>query len=199
MKTRITSEDFNVMTWGRLDDLIVKIADQVKLFCASEGIHVDYMLPVLRGGGIPAIMLSYKLGIRKFQAIQTEHDYSAHMVVESLNSLEALHDKTRDYVILLVDCYHATGRTAESMYDRIKSILPRARVIYAVVGRDLMHLEDNREFLYSCCGFVSNECGIVAKVRRCYAHTLNKITLFPWENLPEEVTKMNEELENEGI
>ena len=179
--------NFVQMSWLDYQTFIQQIANQIIEFLNTNNTKIDFILPILRGGGIPAISLSHLLKVKRLETIQVFHDYTSKKVWIGNNSIENIEDKNRSYVILLVDDYHATGKSVYLMYDRIREHLPNSMFIYASVGRDIGYLKDKREFLYSCYGFLGNECGIISEEEALKKGVSSVNTVFPWEILEEEI------------
>lgn len=180
---------FVQMSWPDYQAYIQQIANKIVEFTATNNIKIDFILPILRGGGIPAISLSHLLKVKRLETLQVFHDYSANRMWTGCNSIGNIEDSHRPYVILLVDDYHATGKSVYRIYDSIKEQLPNSSIIYASIGRDVGYLKDERSFLYSCYGFLGNECGVVSEATLC--HNIPAVnTVFPWEILEEEISNV---------
>ncbi len=190
----LTENDFVIMTWEEYEGHIKALSEKISAFLAEYGEKIDIIVPVLRGGGIPAISIAYKLEVVAMRCIQMKHDYKSKSINILSNELTSLPEPNAPYTILLVDGYHASGRTAYMAYDMIRSALPNAKIIYATIGRDVGYLKDEREFLYSCHSLTSNECGVIPKEISEAEGMLTKYTLFPWESLEDELCNMNDEL-----
>ena len=185
-------DDFIQLTWEEYQKYIEIIYENVYSFINSNKITIDYIVPVIRGGAIPAISLSYLLNVIPIGVLLLKHDYQKSSIDVISNFLSDIDKNAKN--ILLVDGYHASGRTSYMAYDMIKAALPDVNVIYVTLGRDVGYKENKRDFIYSCSAFYSNECGIVPKEESERDGVLTKYTLFPWEVLEDEVRNMNEEL-----
>ncbi len=177
---------FKKMTWDEYQHYIEKIADDITQFLIQNNITIDFIVPVLRGGGIPAISLSHLLKIKCLETIQLFHDYVSQEKWLGCNTFDNITDKSKAFVILLTDDFHATGQSIYFIYDVIKDILPNAKIIYASIGRDIGYLENERDFLFSCYGFLSNECGVISNEELLPQGTITDNTIFPWELFEEE-------------
>lgn len=192
--TFLTQNDFVKMEWNEYQNNIEKIYQDLNNFLEKNNLNIDYIVPVLRGGGIPAISLSYLLRTHKIISIQLKHDYKNKNIDIVSNSLSEIKEPEKPYTLLLVDGYHASGRTSYMAYDLIKNYLPNSSIIYVTLGRDVGYLENKRDFLFSCHAFLSNECGVIPKEESIKKGVLTKYTLFPWEILEDELQNMNDEI-----
>lgn len=193
----LTKDDFVLMTWDEYQACIDRLTRQLTAYLESTRTKIDCIVPVLRGGGVPAISLAYRLGVVDLQPIQLKHDYRHHTIRILHNAFDRQEESDRSPTILLVDGYHATGRTTYLVYDLIRQKFPRSRILYATLGRDVGYREDEREFAFACHAFVSNECDRIPKEQSRREGMLTKYTLFPWEVLEDEIQNMNDELRYE--
>ena len=194
----LTESDFVEMTWEEYQHYVEQLAEQIKFFLKETKTEIDFILPVIRGGAPLAISLSYLLKAVPFHALQMKHDYKNKEIKILLNSLCLIFDKQKEYVVLVTDGYHASGKTAYLTYDLIKQELPNCKIIYATLGRDIGYPENKRDFFKSFHAFFSNECGVIPKEESNKIGVLTKYTLFPWEILQDELINMNDELIYEG-
>lgn len=188
----LTNDDFVHMTWDEYQSHINRIHLELNKFLKLNNITVDYIIPVIRGGAVPAISLSYLLKVVPIGVLQLKHDYSKSSIDVISNFLPSIPKDTK--YVLLVDGYHASGRTSYMAYDMIKSALPDTGVLYVTLGRDVGYMENKRNFVFSYSAFYSNECGVISKEDSKREGVLTKYTLFPWEVLEDEVNNMNDEL-----
>lgn len=189
---KLTNDDFVHMTWEEYQSHINRVYLELNGFMKSNGITVDYIIPVIRGGAVPAISLSYLLKIVPIGVLQLKHDYSKSSIDVISNFLPDIPKGTK--YVLLVDGYHASGRTSYMAYDMIRSALPDVGILYVTLGRDVGYRENKRDFVFSYSAFYSNECGVIPKEESEREGVLTKYTLFPWEVLEDEVKNMNDEL-----
>lgn len=192
----LRKDDFVKMSWQEYEAHIQTIYQKLKKFLEERKAKVDYIVPVLRGGAIPAVSLSYLLGVVPLGILQLKHDYAASKIDVVSNFLHAIPKDVQ--TLLLVDGYHASGRTAYMAYDMIQRELPNVKIIYVTLGRDVGYLEDKRNFYFSVSAFYSNECDVIPKTQSEKEGILTKYTLFPWEILEDEIKNMNDERIYEG-
>lgn len=190
----LTKSDFILMSWEEYQTHIHSLTVDLNAFLKTENIIIDFVVPILRGGGVPAISLAYQLNIFKMYPVQLKHDYKTHSIHILNNSFEILETSSQSPTILLVDGYHATGKSTYIVYDIIKKVFPFSKIIYVTLGRDVGHLTNQRDFLFTCHAFFSNECDVIPKKQSEEEGVLTKYTLFPWEVLEDEIDNMNNEL-----
>lgn len=188
----LTKDDFVHMSWEQYQSYVTALYEKLKAFLDENNISIDYIVPVLRGGAVLGISLSYLLRVVPLGTLQLKHDYKSSKIEVVSSFLKYIPKSAR--VILLVDGYHASGRTSYMAYDMIKKELPDAKIIYVTLGRDVGYVENKRDFLFSCSAFYSNECGVIPKEQSEREGVLTKYTLFPWEVLEDEIENMNAEI-----
>lgn len=188
----LNNNDFVHMTWDEYQVHIDNIYKEIKTFISENNITIDYIIPIIRGGAVPAISLSYLLNVVPIGILQLKHDYRKSSIDIISNFLPHIVKSTK--YVLMIDGYHASGRTSYMAYDMIKAALPDVKVIYVTLGRDVGYKENKRDFAFSYSAFYSNECGVISKEESEREGILTKYTLFPWEVIEDEVKNMNEEL-----
>ncbi len=194
----LTEKDFVLMSWNTYQEYINLLAQKINNFLQENKLTINFVVPILRGGAIPAISLAYQLNVFETYPIQLKHDYKNQSIIILENSIEHIDSTQKSPVILLVDGYHATGRTTYYVYDIIKEAFPSSKIIYVTLGRDVGYLENQRSFIFSHHAFVSNECNKIPKEQSEKEGMLVKYTLFPWEVLEDEIQNMNDELKYGG-
>lgn len=168
------------MTWAEYQICIERLVQQISAFLLEHAVWLDMIVPILRGGGIPAVSLSYRLRTENMYPIRLYHDFSSDTIGTALNALPHLPESSAP-VILLVDDYHATGSTAGYACDLIRTSIPHARIILATLGRDAGAPPDGDQFLFSCFGFLANELKTCSDAQCAAEHIINQNTIYPWE------------------
>ena len=56
MKYIYTEKDLDLISWDRIDNFINKIYKYVSNYLIKNNLKIKYIVPIMRGGGIPAII-----------------------------------------------------------------------------------------------------------------------------------------------
>ncbi|NMB56851.1 hypothetical protein GYA19_02835 [Candidatus Beckwithbacteria bacterium] len=55
--------NYVVLSWQEYDDELNKLTAKIVSYVKTNNIHVDAVVPLLRGGNIPATFIAYKLDL----------------------------------------------------------------------------------------------------------------------------------------
>jgi len=58
-KYKYTEKDLDFISWKRIDKFVEKIYQDVYTYISKNNLSIKYIAPILRGGGVPAIILSH--------------------------------------------------------------------------------------------------------------------------------------------
>lgn len=114
------------------------LSDNLERFLFENNLKVDYMMPIVRSGSVPAVYISNKLNIVKFAPIQIKHiKYNdgkeiIDVIFNPLNNLNI--NKTRP-VFLLVDALQSSGKSAEIAINEIKRAYNDAVILYVCITK----------------------------------------------------------------
>lgn len=111
-----------------------KLSKLVSDYCKANDMRIDYMVPVLRSGAVPAVYIANKLNIVKFAPIQpkwvtVDGKRETRILMNSLKDL----DRDRAWNLLVVEGTFSSGETVRVTIDEIKKTLPKAHIILACV------------------------------------------------------------------
>ncbi len=146
-----------------------KLSNQIGEYSRINNIKIDYVVPILRSGAVPAVYIANKLNLIKFAPIQTKWitNNEKRETKILLNSLELL-DKTKPYNLLLVEGTFSSGETVQVTVDGIKKILPYAKILFAcVVARMPESLPKNVDKNFYAKGLSGRKAG--------------QLFVYPWE------------------
>ena len=121
------------------------------------------------------------------------------MPVEYLTTTEFVANKSDNLTILVTEGNHVRGGTALKCIQKIKSVLPNVKIIYASVGRDYAHRNRLPGTVFETWGFLTNETEILSKDECKELGVKNKFVVYPWEIIEEEIMEVNNSLDcNDG-
>ena len=188
--------DFYLMTWEEYQGIVENLLCSISKYKNENAISFDFIVPVLRGGGVLAISLSHRLNVVRIFPVQYKYVYenddkSTYKPRELLFSLELLEDKQKEYHILVTEGNHCTGQTSQICIDRIKTILPNAKIFYVSVGRDYSYTKKLNHTIHEWWGFFTNESETLTQAQCDNNSIVNKFTVYPWENIEEELEEVN--------
>ena len=188
----MTKDSYRRMTHDELVKYVDKLCDGLKKYLSDNKIKVDYICPVLRSGGIPAVYISNRLNIIKFLPFQVKHiSYNdgrntTEIIYNPLNNIEI--NKTNP-VFLVVEAVHSTGNSVKLCINEIRNKYPQAIILYVSLAK--AYGSDNFKELvnYEDTGYYYNGKNQEHSKEECdelgidYFHPL-----FPWEVLDMELS-----------
>ena len=190
---------YKKMSERRFVQCIDKISDELKNYIKREEIKVDYIVPILRSGGVPAIYLSNRLNIIKFAPIQIKHiayKNGSNKIEVIYNSLEDIQIKKDNPVFLVVDAMQSSGTSVEICLKEIIKIHKNAKIIYVCVSKEY----GSKDFKNITC---FETCGLKHKGRNKFTKKQCKDLgieyfdpLFSWEILDFEINHPDDLEEN---
>jgi hypoxanthine phosphoribosyltransferase len=190
--TKYKKEDFRRLSWKEYDKTLENIHRQVAGYLAKSHLKVDAIVPILRGGAVPANYLSYKLKILRMLPVQYKYFYVAggKMELRRLSGIRKGDVGRKNPVFLVVEGNHCFGVTAQAVIDDIKRIFPGSRIVYAADHGDYSYrkLKSVDAAFY---GKLTNETRALTD-KQCRAKGVeNGSFIFPWENFDEEWDTVN--------
>lgn len=175
------------------------ICKELSKFIRRNEIKIDYICPVLRSGGVPAVYIANKLNIVKFLPIQMKHitykdgENKIEMIFNPFNSIEINKNKP---IFLVVDAIHSTGTSVGICIDEIKNRYKNAKILYVCLAKQYgshnfkdKTIYENQAFFYNGENNFNEEKCEQLKIQYCSP-------LFPWENLQIELEHPDDLEEN---
>ena len=139
MQTRNSSpiqyeDEIRTMPHSEFKKHVLKVTKEIEEYTTKNNLRIDYVVPILRSGAVPAVYIANELNLIKFVPIQVKKikqngEYD-HIVL--LNSLKDL-DKERELLLLVVEGTYSSGETAITALNEIKKTLPKAKILFACV------------------------------------------------------------------
>lgn len=196
MKYIYTEKDLDLISWERVDSFVNKIYENVKKYLTQNDLNIKYIIPIMRGGGIPAIMLSHMFDVIDMLPLQLKYNYTDNKIDEKIN-LEYVKDTKIDEneCILLVEGNHVTGKTANIAVDMIKQKFgENVKIIYVSLTRDYTYRNSVENIDYTTWAMTTNEMKELSE-DECKKLDINYslVSVYPWENIEEELKSLNVE------
>lgn len=150
----------------------------------------------MRGGGIPAIILSHMFDVVDMLPIQLKHNKETHKIDKKIG-LEYVKkiDIDESECILLVEGNHVTGTTANIAVDLIREKFGNnVKIIYTSLTRDYTYRDSVKNVCYTTWAMTTNEMKELSE-DECKKLNINYnlVSVYPWENIKEELIELNAE------
>ena len=194
MKYIYTEKDLDLISWEKIDKFINKIYTDVNNYLTQNNLKIKYIIPIMRGGGIPAVMFSHLFDIIDMLPIQLKYNYETHNIDKKLG-LEYVKDSNidTDECILLVEGNHVTGKTANIAVDMIREKFgEKVKIIYISLTRDYTCRNSVNNICYTTWAMTTNETKKLSE-DECKKLNINYnlVSVYPWENAKEELKALN--------
>lgn len=193
-------ENYRPLEHSEFIKYIDKLCTNLDKYLKENNIKVDYICPVLRSGGIPAIYISNKLNIMKFAPFQVKHIAykNGENTIELIyNPLTNLKIEKPNPCFLVVEAMHSTGTSVKLCIDEIKKCYPTAKILYICVTKAYGYPSFENYVDYEDVGFYYNRDNQEYTEEECQKmHIEYYNPLFPWENLEIELNHPDDLEEN---
>lgn len=186
---RYKKENYVNMGWDEYYQYeLKKLTDKVIGYITENKIVVDAVVPILRGGNIPATFLAYKLGVLRILPVQYKYFFIKNKCeLRKLMGISKDMFKKHNPVFLLVEGNHCYGNQAKYAASDLKRTFPECRIIYAASNMDYNYQNVVKDAevaffgnLTNCCKELSDEqC---EKLGIEYKREL----MFSWEGIEQE-------------
>lgn len=194
MKYKYSEKDFDLISWERIDKFIDKIYSEVLDYITKNNLKIRYIAPILRGGGVPAIKLSHMFDVIDMLPMQLKYNLNTKNIDTKL-SLDYIQNSSikQNECILLVEGNQVTGRTANIAVEIIrKKFGKNVKIINVSLTRDYSCRNSVKNVCFSTWGMSTNELKEISR-EDCEKLSINYnlISLYPWENIEEELCEIN--------
>ena len=174
-------DEIKDMSHDDFKKFVLKVTKEIEKYTIENNLRIDYVVPILRSGAVPAVYIANELNLVKFAPIQVkkvkENGIYDHIVL--LNSLKDL-DKQKKLNLLVVEGTYSSGETTRTALDEIKKTLPNAKVLFACV----------------CVRGEENLPKDVEKSFYGFSLAREKLFVYPWELKEQKETHPDQKLEN---
>lgn len=165
------------------------LSANLEKFLDENDFKVDYIMPIVRSGSVPAVYISNKLNIVKFAPIQIKHityndgRESIETIFNPLNSLDINKEKP---VFLIVDALQSSGKSAEIAIKEIKNVYSDAVVLYVCITKKYLSNDFKGTIEYFDYAFQYNEDQFDEE--KCLSLGIDYYApVFPWEKEDDQI------------
>ena len=154
-----TEKDLDLISWERIDRFINKIYKDVNNYLIENNLKIKYIIPIMRGGGIPAIIFSHLFDVINMLPIQLKHNLQTHEIDKKIG-LEQFNVGSIDKneCVLLVEGNHVTGKTANIAVELIREKFGNdVKIIYVSLTRDYTYRNSVNNICYTTWAMTTNE------------------------------------------
>lgn len=174
-------DEIKSMSHDEFKSYCLKLSKNIQEYCNSNNLRIDYVVPILRSGAVPAVYIANELNLVKFATIQVkkikQDGIYDHIIL--LNSLKDL-DKDKELVLLVVEGTYSSGDTVNTALQEIKKTLPKAKILFSIIcirGKENMPKSIEKGF---------------------YGFDLprEKLFIYPWETVEMKENHPDQKIEN---
>lgn len=194
MRYKYTKKDLDLISWTRIDEFIDKIYQDINNYLETNKLSIKYIIPIMRGGGIPAIKLSHMFNTIDMLPIQLKYNYISNRIDTKLG-LDYVKDNSisENECILLVEGNHVTGKTANIASEMIREKFGKnVKIIYVSLTRDYTYKDSVKNICFTTWAMTTNETKELSE-EKCKELNINYnlVSIYPWENIEEELQALN--------
>lgn len=185
---KYNSSHTNPMDWIEFHQIVNQLIEQLDNYQKKQKIKFDAVAPMLRSGGIPAIMIANKMQIIPIIPFQVKYNYD-HGGVDTITppicpkNLSA--SDTKDIVV--TECNTYSGNSAQRAYELLSNSFPNANIHYTCVTKVYGGPEKIDGYKSYHVGKWTNEAFKDDAPDNCR----EGITIFPWETAEYELQDIN--------
>lgn len=194
MKYIYTEKDLDLISWKRIDEFVNKIYKDIYEFLSKNDLKIKYIIPIMRGGGIPAVIFSHLFNVIDMLPIQLKYNYETKKIDKKIDLEYVSNTQISDNeCILLVEGNHVTGKTANMAVDLIrKKFGENVKIIYVSLTRDYTYRNSVNNVCYTTWAMTTNETKELSQ-DECKKLNINYslVSVYPWENIKEELKALN--------
>jgi hypothetical protein len=181
-------ENYYVQTWDEYKNELDKLAAKIVNYVKKNNLKIDAIIPVLRGGNIPATFLAYTLDILSILPVQYKYFFiPGKCQLRRLLEIDQTAIIRDNPVFLLIEGNHCYGNQAKYAANDLKKIFPKSRIIYGASNMDYKYQDVVTDAEVSFYGNLTNCCKELTD-EECdkLGIQYKKELLFPWEKIDEE-------------
>lgn len=196
-----TKSDSQSISWSEYVKVLETLYQNVHKLLEEQKLQVRVVIPIMRGGAIPAQYLGYKLGVLRYAPIQYKYfkqgdEYKIKKIGET--KLEADFLIKDGETILVVENNHCFGTTAKAVVEESKKSYPNSKIVYAATYLDYTH-RNSVPADFIAYGTYTNETNGASKEEVAQMGLSNKFSLYPWEKIDEELAAVNSQPFDYGL
>ncbi len=173
------------------------LASNLEKFLLEQKLKVDFIVPILRSGAVPAVYLANKLNIVKFLPFQVKHitrKNGSENIEIIFNPLKNLDFNKVAPVFLIVEGTHATGTSVEMCVDEILKRFNTAKILYVCILKTYGSKSLKDKVIYEKAAYIK---GNNLTVKECKKLGIDPyIAVYPWETKEGEIEHPDDLEEN---
>lgn len=189
-KTEYSREDFLRITWNEYGQTLDALFGKVYKYVRENGIKIDAIVPLLRGGNFPGTFLAFKMKMLRIVPVQYKYFFRDGKVqLRKLLGFPEYVSFDHPPVFLLVENNHCFGQASQTAARDLKEKFAESKILYAADHMDYSYQKNSYadEIFY---GKLTNETRTLDKMEAKKLGLSSDIHLFPWEEYDEEATKV---------
>ncbi len=181
-KGEIMKREMRAMTHEEFTKHIENLYKGLDEFLNKQNLKVDYIVPVLRSGAVPAVYLANKLNIVKFAPFQVKHityEDKKETIEIIFNPLKALNIEKESPIFLIVEGTHSSGKSVELCIDEILKHYPIAKILYVCITKNYESKSFSDKVVYENFACQKSETLTEEECKKLGIEHLDAI--YPWE------------------
>lgn len=178
-------------------EIIDNLSTKLDKFLTENKLKVDYVVPILRSGAVPAVYIANKLNIIKFAPYQAKHikfNSGKEDIEELFNPFKSLNINKPNCVFLVVEGTHFSGKSAELCIDEIYKNFPNAKILYVCLQKYYGSKSFSNKVLFEASGVTAEWINLTEDECKKLGIRDSAI-IYPWEILENEISHPDD-LEN---
>lgn len=180
--------NYHIQNWSECSKELNKLTDKVVKYVQANSVHVDAVVPILRGGNIPATCIAYALDVLTILPVQYKYFFVGKKCeLKKMLGINREMIFRKDPTFILIEGNHCYGNQAKYAARDLKLIFPDCRIIYGASNMDYKHQDVVKDAEVSFYGNLTNCCKeLTDEECRNLNIEYKKELLFPWERINEE-------------
>lgn len=190
-------ERFRILGHEEFVAIVNELSEKLSEFLTQNNLKVDYVVPMLRSGAVPAVYIANKLNIVKFLPFQSKHiTYKdGRETIELLyNPLNSFKITKEEPVFLIVEGNHSTGKSVELCIDELVNAYPKAKLLYVCMFKNYNSKNFNDRTIFECEGRIT---GYFLPLEECKKLNIDGYSpIYPWESEEDQIVHPDDKEEN---
>ena len=191
---KYTKEDLRRISWQEYGEMMEKITTEVKSYIEKNGIKIDAVVPIMRGGAFLGTYLTYKLNLLRILPVQYHYFFVGKNKAELHQILFTPKKKMFDHdpTFLVVEGDQCYGNTVIHTTKDLKKLFPNCRILHAADVLDYSYKDATKGLVEKTFyGKYTNHCEELTEKDCKKLGIEHGSTIAPWENYDEEINTMS--------
>lgn len=190
-------ERFRNLSHDEFVTIVNEISEKLNDFLTENKLKVDYVVPMLRSGAVPAVYIANRLNIVKFLPFQSKHiTYkNGKETIELLyNPLKSFDISKKEPVFLIVEGNHSTGKSVELCLDELLKAYPNAKILYVCLFKNYNSKNFTDKTVFEYAGRIT---GYFLPLEECEKLNIDGYSpVYPWETEEDQINHPDDREEN---